>query len=102
MPHSERARALIGWLALHPGSHHRTELASRLWPDAAEARANLRTAIWAVRTAWGPAATLLDSQRNSLGLTAGEIWVDVKAEPPTGEPLPSGVLLPGLSDDWLE
>jgi hypothetical protein len=31
MPASDRARALIGRLALHPGTHPRSYLAARLW-----------------------------------------------------------------------
>ena len=70
MPASERARALIGWLALHPGQHDRAEVAAQLWPEAApeRARANLRTAVWAVHQAWGPAGGWLQSGRTSLGL----------------------------------
>ena len=51
MPSSERARALIGWMALHPGCHARTTVAALLWPDVpqAAARASLRTSVWAVR-----------------------------------------------------
>src|ERR1700754_3219572 len=39
MPSSERARALIGWLAWHRGNHPRAAVAGRLWPDATEAGA---------------------------------------------------------------
>src|SRR3954447_17163895 len=75
MPTSERARALVGWLALHPGPRPRAELAAVLWPStpAERARANLRTAIWAVHRAWGDRA--LQADRSSVGLVAGT-WVD--------------------------
>jgi len=102
MPSSGRARALIGWLALHPGPHQRADLATRLWPETPEARANLRTAIWAVRQAWGVAGVHLDGQRNLIGLMPSEVWVDAIADPPVGEPLPDGELLPELDDDWLD
>jgi DNA-binding SARP family transcriptional activator/tetratricopeptide (TPR) repeat protein len=102
MPSSERAQALIGWLALHPGPRPRADVATRLWPETSEARANLRTAIWAVRRAWGGAAVYLDGQRNLIGLTQSGVWVDATADPPVGVPLPDGELLPGLDDEWLE
>ena len=102
MPSSGRARALIGWLALHPGPHPRADVATRLWPETSEARANLRTAIWAVRQAWGAAGVHLDGQRNFIGLMPSEVWVDAIADPPVGEPLPEGELIPELDDDWLD
>src|SRR5690349_23428432 len=78
MPSSERARALIGWLALHPGCHPRSTVAARLWPDApqAGARASLRTSVWAVRQAWGPAADVIVASRLEIGIPAGMISVD--------------------------
>jgi hypothetical protein len=63
---------------LHPGSHSRAYLAARLWPDVpdASARASLRTAIWSVRQAWGPAAgQVLDGSRSSIGLPGDQLWV---------------------------
>src|SRR4051794_23049045 len=102
MPTSERARALVGWLALHPGLHPRVEVAAQLWPEAATARANLRAAIWTVRQAWGPAGSALAGQRDLVGLLPDEIWVDASATPVAGQALPEGTLLPGLGDDWLD
>jgi DNA-binding SARP family transcriptional activator/tetratricopeptide (TPR) repeat protein len=98
LPSSERARALICWLALHPGSHSRLVVAAALWPDvpAESARANLRTAIWAIRTAWGHAATAIVASRSSLGLV--DVSVDVGDEPDADSPYDE--LLPGLDDDW--
>src|ERR1022692_1210528 len=106
MPASDRARALIGWLALHPGTHQRAYLAARLWPDVPDtsARASLRTAIWAVRQAWGAAAEqVLECSRNSIGLRAGALWVDALDAAP-GDETPAGLvaaeLLPGIDDEW--
>jgi DNA-binding SARP family transcriptional activator/tetratricopeptide (TPR) repeat protein len=103
MPSSERGRALIAWLALHPGSRPRLEAATCLWPDAAEssARANLRTAIWAVREAWGPAAELLESSRLTIGLAPRRTWVDVYGDELDRDRI-DAVLLPGLDDDWVQ
>ena len=107
MPASDRVRALIGWLALHPGSHSRAYLAARLWPDVpdASARASLRTAIWSVRQAWGPAADqVLDGSRNSIGLRSDQLWVDALAVSPADAAagLDIGELLAGIDDDWAQ
>ena len=106
MPAGDRVRALIGWLALHPGTHPRAYLAARLWPDVpdASARASLRTAIWSVRQSWGTAAEqVLDGSRNSIGLRGDQLWVDALAGIPAGEAigLGAGELLPGVDDDWV-
>jgi DNA-binding SARP family transcriptional activator/tetratricopeptide (TPR) repeat protein len=100
LPTGERARALIGWLALNPGPTPRAELAARLWPDVtdASARASLRTAIWSIRQCWGPAGeALLQVSRSTIGLRDGLVWVDAR-EDPTGS---DGELLPGIDDDWV-
>jgi DNA-binding SARP family transcriptional activator/tetratricopeptide (TPR) repeat protein len=106
MPPGDRVRALIGWLALHPGLHPRSYLAAQLWPDVPEAsaRANLRTAIWSVRQAWGAAAEqVLEASRNSIGLRKDQLWVDALLGTPTeGDPGPdAGHLLPGVDDQWV-
>src|SRR5689334_2659173 len=59
-------RRLLAFLALHPGPHDRDALASRFWPDTAGGRANLRTALWALRQALGPDA--LVATRDSVAL----------------------------------
>jgi DNA-binding SARP family transcriptional activator/tetratricopeptide (TPR) repeat protein len=100
MPSSERARALIGWLAVHRGNHPRAAVAARLWPDvpAASGRANLRTALWAIRRAWGPAADAVAASRLGIGLRAG-VWVDVYDGDLAGD---DGELLRGIDDDWAD
>ncbi|MFF5289631.1 ATP-binding protein [Paractinoplanes globisporus] len=101
MPSSERARALIGWLALHPGCHARNTVAARLWPDApqAAARASLRTSVWAVRQAWGPAADVIVSSRLEIGIPAGRMWVDVLDDTAAAG---DEALLPGIDDEWAD
>jgi DNA-binding SARP family transcriptional activator len=102
MPSSERARALIGWLGLHPGLHPRQTVATSLWPDADEeqVRARLRTTVWALRQAWGSAGDVLVGTRDSLGFLREALTVDAYADPGPGLPLPDGELLPGLADEW--
>ena len=57
MPERRRACSLLGWLALHPGMHPRSEVAGRFWPEVLDssARKSLRTELVAVRRALGPA-----------------------------------------------
>src|SRR5262249_58987183 len=56
LPASRRARALLGWLAVHPGGHHRSRLAGLFWPDVldASARASPRRAILGLRPSPAP------------------------------------------------
>jgi DNA-binding SARP family transcriptional activator len=57
LPPAARVRALLAWLAVHPGPHPRGALAGgTLRPDALEesARKSLRQAVWALRGALGP------------------------------------------------
>jgi DNA-binding SARP family transcriptional activator len=99
MPSSERARALIGWLGLHRGTHPRGVVAAQLWPDTPEAsaRANLRTAVWSIRQAWGAAADAIVASRLEIGLPDGAAWVDALDGDPAAD---GGELLPGVDDDW--
>jgi DNA-binding SARP family transcriptional activator len=81
LPTSRQACALLAWLALRPGPHSRSRLAARLWPDAldASARASLRSALWALRAALGPAADgYLHSGRNHVELAGDGLLVDVR------------------------
>src|SRR3954468_16821794 len=99
MPAADRARALVGWLALHPGQHQRAVVAARLWPEVPQdtARASLRTAVWSLRPCWGAVADeVLEASRTSLGWRDGEVWVDALADPLEH----AGELLPGIEDDW--
>ena len=75
---SDTARALLAYLALHPGVPHRRDaLAGLLWPDYPDSRArhNLRAALSRLRTAIGdratgagqePAHTLLQVERQTI------------------------------------
>src|SRR4051812_7714675 len=101
MPSADRARALIGWLALHPGQHPRTVISGRLWPDGPQesARASLRTALWSVRQSLGPVTDeVLAASRTTLGWRPGQVWVDALADPLEHD----GELLPGIDDDWAD
>ena len=108
-PAPAKARALLAWLALHPGDHSRSEVAGTFWPDVLEesARASLRTALSAVRRSLGEAADAhLVATREAIGLR--DAWVDAVAfeqEAAAGHTqaalaLAEGELLPGLDDEW--
>lgn len=78
LPPGRRVRGLLAWLALHPGLHPRSRLAGWLWPDVPDdrARASLRSALWSLRGALGPAGCRhLIADRQSVGLR--DVSVDV-------------------------
>jgi DNA-binding SARP family transcriptional activator len=107
-PAGRRLRGLLGWLALHPGMHARSEVAGRLWPDVLEesARTSLRTALAELRRALGDGH--LVATRDAVGL-AGDVWVDARAfdELVAAERLDDalalvrGPVLEDLADDWV-
>ena len=110
-PAFDRATALLAWLALNPGLHARSAVASRFWPDVLDesARASLRSALWSLRRQLGEQANgALVATRERVGLTEG-IWVDA-AEADRLEglgrleealELGEGELLPGFEDEWV-
>ena len=79
-PNTRIARALFACLALEPGCRLAREvLIERFWPEVApeRGRANLATALWAIRRALEPqAAGLLHATRTTVMLE-GEIQIDV-------------------------
>jgi DNA-binding SARP family transcriptional activator len=102
-----RPLSLLGWLALNPGLHPRTDVAPRFWPDVLDesARASLRSAIWALRRSLGDE---LVTTRDRVGLAA-DAWVDVVEADrlrlhgccEEALALCEGTLLPGLDDEWV-
>jgi len=81
-----------------------------LWPDTAgpAARANLRTAVWALRKAAGDDALI--ASRTELGLRPEAVTVDVAdcrrraaaGDAEAAATLCHGELLPGCAEDWAE
>ena len=106
-PRSRRARAVLAYLAAHPGAHARGELAARFWPDVLDesARTSLRAALTELRGALGPESEALVATRASVALDA---WVDARelaallAAGRAAQALAAGdgPLLPGIEDDW--
>jgi DNA-binding SARP family transcriptional activator/tetratricopeptide (TPR) repeat protein len=112
LPASRRVRALLGWLAVHPGRHPRSRLAGQFWPDVldASARASLRSAIWALRSALGPDfGSHLATDRDTVTLAADGLLVDLQevrrlieqGQPAAALGLCRGDLLQELDDDWV-
>src|SRR3984885_15714149 len=101
LPAGRRVRALLGWLAVHPGRHPRSRLAGQFWPDVldASARASLRSAIWALRSALGPDfGSYLVTDRETVTLAADGLWVDpheTRGRLPEGRPGPAPARAPG-------
>jgi DNA-binding SARP family transcriptional activator len=113
LPSRRPARALLAWLALHPGMHARSTVAGRLWPNVLDesARVSLRSALAALRAAIGPTAdAALPATRSEIGLYGRpEVWVDLHefdqlvaegcAHAALG--LCRGELLAGFDEDWV-
>jgi hypothetical protein len=101
---------LLALLALRPGAHDRETVAATLWPSAAgpAARANLRTAVWALRKAVGDDA--LVTSRAAVGLRSEAIAVDLAdgqrraaaGDVAAAAALCRGEVLPGYAEDWAE
>jgi DNA-binding SARP family transcriptional activator/tetratricopeptide (TPR) repeat protein len=111
-PGGRRAAALLAWLALHPGRHARADVAARFWPDVLDssARASLRTAVWSLRRALGPAGAVVVADGERVGLEDdGALWVDARAfdglvaagRADEAVALCAGDLLQGLDEDWV-
>ena len=112
MPERRRACSLLGWLALHPGMHPRSEVAGRFWPEVLDssARKSLRTELVAVRRALGAAGEgVLVATRDMVGLAGDGVFVDAReferlvreGRLEEAVDLCDGELLPGLDDEWV-
>jgi len=112
------AQSLLAYLLLNPVAHRRERLAGLLWPDSSEANArrNLRQALWQIRRALGDQAdTLLLVDEITLAFnTDSHYALDVEriAHPlddaTTVDDLMgavaayAGELLPGFYDEWVQ
>ncbi|MCB0087097.1 MAG: NACHT domain-containing protein [Caldilineaceae bacterium] len=82
--YSDKARALLAYLALEPKAHKRAELAALFWPEIADkhARTNLRSTLYRLRqtldaAASGASAQLLTISRRSVQFNTESAIVDV-------------------------
>jgi DNA-binding SARP family transcriptional activator len=104
------AGRLLALLAVRLGSRDREAVAAHLWPGAAgaAARANLRTAMWALRKAVGD--DVLIASRTTVGLRPEAVTVDIadcRRRAAAGDlaaaaVLCRGELLAGNAEDWAE
>ena len=104
------AGRLLALFALRPGPHDREAAAALLWPGSARpaARANLRTAVWALRKAVGDDPLI--ASRTAVGLRPDAVTVDLadcRGRAAAGDvaaaaALCRGELLPGFAEDWAE
>lgn len=107
---SRPARTLLAYLVLTLGTHHpRERLAGLLWPDSTEANArkNLRQALWRLRKAIGEDYLVADAESAAFNSSA-DFWLDVAAlESPGEQDLEAAVatyegeLLPAFYEDWV-
>ena len=78
--HLERRKsiALLAYLAVEGGQHSRDFLSSLLWPDTNQSNAfkNLRQVLWEIQQSLGEG--WLVSDREKIGLTDADTWVDVR------------------------
>lgn len=111
LPHGNRLRTLLAWLALYPGPHPRARLAASFWPEVPDscARASLRSAVWTLRGTLGPSAACLAADRDCVGLRDECVRVDLHEfnELAGAGRLHEAValcrseLLPELDTDWV-
>lgn len=107
---SRPARTLLAYLLLTRGTHHpRGRLGGLLWPDSTEANArkNLRQALWRLRKAIGEDYLITDAETVAFDSDAA-FWLDVAVlELAPEEDLEAvaaaylGELLPGFYEDWV-
>src|SRR6478735_9341580 len=101
---------LLAVLALRPGPQDRETVAATLWPGTPgpAGRANLRTAVWALRKAVGDDALI--TSRTAVGLRPEAVTVDLAdglrraadGDADAAAALCRGELLPGYAEDWAE
>ena len=109
-PVSRRARGVLAYLALNPGSHARAQLAARFWPDVLDesARTSLRAALSELRRALGPAAAHVDATRDTVALDGDDLVVDARVfeqalrrgDPAAALAACSVPILDGFEEDW--
>jgi len=104
LPLPPPAARLLGFLAVRPGLNDRETAAALLWPGSAgtAARANLRTAVWALRKAVGNDALM--ASRTAVGLRPEAVTVDLTdwrrrtGRVRLGDGRPSNLCRPGRPD----
>lgn len=109
LPAHPQGPSLLAWLALHPGEHERGPIAALLWPglQPSDARAHLRSAVWALRRALGPQEGAVVDGRTTVGLRCTTDLQAFAEHVAAGQPaaalaLCRGTLLAGLDEhEWV-
>ncbi len=109
------AQAMLAYRILHVGTRTRREqLAGLLWPDsdAANARNNVRQALWRLRAALGAAylqtdkisiafRPSVDDRLDVVALARTDLSASTTADLIDAVSVYTGELLPGFYDDWV-
>ena len=76
---TRKALALLVYLALEPGFHSRDKLVTLLWPEADQdkGRANLRMALARLRDDLQGAKSVLQIERDAIGIRSNQLDLDV-------------------------
>jgi DNA-binding SARP family transcriptional activator/predicted ATPase len=76
---TRKALALLVYLAVEGGTHHRDVVASLLWPEQhqTQALASLRQAVYSLRR--NIPSDLIQGDRHMLGIVSDGLWIDAKA-----------------------
>lgn len=76
---TRKSLALLAYLAVEGGTHHRDALATLLWPEQhqAQALASLRQALYALRRSLPEG--LVEGDRHALSVTRDALWIDLWA-----------------------
>lgn len=75
---SNKALALLVYLAVTGRSHNRDSLGALLWPDSDKSRAYLRHSLWALKKSVG--RRWLEASREQISFLAdADVWLDVSA-----------------------
>lgn len=87
-PAHPQGPALLAWLALNPGEQERGPVAALLWPGLprANARTELRSAVWALRRMLGPDEGLVLNRRETIGLRCSTDLQEFERLAAAGEP----------------
>ena len=74
---TRKALALLAYLAVQGGTHHRESVACLLWPEQhqAQALASLRQALYTLRRSIPK--DLLEGDRQTLSIIRDDLWIDV-------------------------
>ncbi len=111
LPEGKPARALLAWMALHPGEHPRSRVAAGLWPEVLDrsARTSLRGALARINRCLNGSGDPVIATRDTVGLDPAKVEVDLDrfsalvqgGELEAAWHLGNADLLTGLDEEWV-